>query len=157
MGIATALAIGSLAVGAGSAVMSYSQSRKAEKQQRRANAAAMAAAEEEARLMREDAAYAAGKEREEAAKLRSRQLALYLKSGVTLDGTPMLVASDTTEEGEENAQNLIANAESQANSTILRGQAGQQAVQRADFFGTASTVLGAGAQGVKIYKASKAG
>lgn len=140
MGIETAL----FALQAVSAVSGFLEDRKAAKQQKRANQAAMAAAQEEARLTREDAAERARQERKDAKRVRSQQLALYLKSGVSLDGSPMLVADATTDQGEDNANNILRNAESQSRSIILRGEANQQPVQRADFFGTAATVLSAG-------------
>lgn len=126
-----------------SSVMSYTSQKKAEKATKRANAATMAAAEEEASLTRLDGAEKARQERLDAKRVRAQQLALYLKSGVTLDGSPMLVADTTTERGKRNSDNTLMNAESQAKSMILRGQAGQAPVQRADLFGTAATSLGA--------------
>ncbi len=140
MGLEVAL----FAVTAASAVSGYMNQQKAAKATKRANAAAMAAAEEEARLTRKDAAFAADQERKEAARIRGQQIAAYLKSGVTLDGSPLLTAQETTDQGEQNAQNTLENAESRARSLILRGQAGQQPVTGGDIFGTAATVLGAG-------------
>ena len=140
MGIETAL----FALTAASAVSGYMQQKSAAKAQRRANAAAMDAATEEARLTREDAGMAADQERREAARVRGQQIAAFLKSGVTLDGSPLLVASETEEQGKRNAQNTIDTAESRAKSIMLRGQAAQQPVTSPDIFGTAATVLGAG-------------
>lgn len=140
MGLETAL----FAFQAASAVSGYLNQRQAAKQQKRANAAAMAAAAEEAKLIREDAAYQADQERKEAARVRGQQIAAYLKSGVTLDGSPLLTITETVDQGERNARNTIDNAESRARSTILRGQASQQPITRPDIFGTGATVLGAG-------------
>ena len=142
MGLDVAL----FALQAVSAVKGFVDERKAAKAQKRANAAAMAASEEEARLAREDAEFAATQERKEAARLRGQQIALFLKSGVTLDGSPLLTTNETRDQGERNAQNTIDNAESRARSLILRGQAGQKPIQQADVFGTASTVLGSAAK-----------
>lgn len=139
MGLETAL----FAFQAVSAVSGYMNQQKAAKAQKRANAAAMSAAEEEARLARSDAAYSADQERKEAARVRGAQIAAFLKSGVTLDGSPLLVASETTDQGERNAKNTIDNAESRARSIILRGQAAQQPVQGGDIFGTGASILGA--------------
>lgn len=125
-----------------SAVKGFVDQNKAAKAQKRANAASMAAAQEEARLTREDAANAALQEKKEAARVRGQQIAAFLKSGVTLDGSPLLVASDTEEQGNRNAQNTIDNAESRARSLILRGQANQQPVQGGDIFGTGASILG---------------
>lgn len=133
------------------AIRGYQAEKKAEKAQKSANAAAMAAAEEEARLTREDAAYRANQERKDAAKVRSLQIAQYLKSGVTIDGTPLLALEETTMRGEENASNIIKNAESSSRSILLRGKAAQQPVQRADFFGTAADVLGSAGKAKTAY------
>jgi vacuolar-type H+-ATPase subunit H len=138
-----------------SAIRGYQAERKAAKATKAANAAAMSAATEEAKLTREDAANRAKAERENAAKVRSQQLALYLKSGVTLDGSPMLVMNETTSRGEKNAQNILDTGESQAKSLLLRGKAAQQPVQRADFFGTAAQVLGSASKGMSAYKGGK--
>lgn len=130
-----------------SAVSSFAQQKKAASAQKKSNAAAMAAATEEARLTREDAASAALNEKKAAMKTRGEQLAAYLKSGVTLDGSPLLLASETIDSGDRNAQNTIDNAESRAKSLVLRGQASQDYVQKADVFGTASTLF---TQGKKL-------
>ena len=116
--------------------------QKQAKATKRANAAAMSAASEEARLAREDAAFAADNERKEAARVRGQQIAAYLKSGVTLDGSPLLTASETTNQGDRKAQNTIDNAESRARSIMLRGQASQQVVESPDIFGTGASILG---------------
>ena len=140
--ILPALAVASFAATAYSAYSQYSAQKKAAKAQDKSNAAAMKAAEQEASLIREDAKDTAREERKQASRIRGQQIAAYLKSGVTLDGSPLLTISETEEQGKRNAQKTIDNAESRAKSTILRGQAGQKPVQRADIFGTASTVLG---------------
>lgn len=139
MGIETALLVATIA----SSVQGYVSDRKAAKAQKRANQAAMQAAEEEARLAREDAEFAAVQEKKEARRIRGQQIASFLRSGVTLDGSPLLVESETTDQGERNAANTLANAESQSKSILLRGKASQQPVQSADIFGTAGNILGA--------------
>jgi hypothetical protein len=122
------------------AISQYSQEKKAAKETRRANEAAMQAAEEESRLLKEDAKIAATKERALALATRSQQSAMFLKSGVTFDGSPMLVMQDTTDRGDENARNTISNAESRSRSMMLRARATQQPVKRADLFGTLAKV-----------------
>ena len=146
MGIETAI----LAATVGSAISGFVNQRSAAKQQKKANAAGMAAAEQEAKLTRADAAERARAEQLDARRVRSQQLSLYLKSGVTLDGSPMLVGKETIARGAQNAKNIMTNADYQANSILLRGKASQQPIQKADFFGTAGTILSAG----KSYKAS---
>lgn len=138
MGLETAL----FAISAASAVKGMIDQRGAEKAQKRANEASMAAAQEESNLTRQDAAFSADQERKEAARVRGQQIAAFLKSGVTLDGSPLLLTSETTDQGNRNAQNTIDNAESKSRSIMLRGQAGQKNVTSADYFGTAASVLG---------------
>lgn len=152
MGLEVAL----FALSAASAVSGYMNQQKAAKAQKRANAAAMAAAAEEAKLTRQDAAFAADQERKEAARVRGAQIAAYLKSGVTLDGSPLLVTSETKDKGEQNAQNTIDNAESRARSIMLRGQASQQPVTSPDIFGTGASILGSAKTAFpQSYKAGK--
>lgn len=138
------ISIALFATQAFSAIKGYSEQNKAAKAQKRANEAAMAQAQEEARLAKEDAAFAAQQELKDAARVRGQQIALFLKSGVTLDGSPLLVSDETTQQGKRNAQNTIDNAESRSRSLILQGQANQQYVEKGDIFGTAANVLGAG-------------
>lgn len=140
MGIEIAL----FAAQAFSAIQSFSSQRKQAKATKRANAAATAAAEENARLAREEGEEQARQERLDAKRVRSQQLAAFLQSGVTLDETPLLVANDTTNRGNSNAQNILKNAESRAKGFLLQGEANQQPVQKADIFGTAATIFGAG-------------
>jgi hypothetical protein len=127
-----------------SAVKGHIAEKKAAKAQQRANAATLQAAQEEAELAKKDAEFAAIQERKEARRLRGQQIAAYLKSGVTLDGSPLLTTSETEEQGKRNAQNTIDNAESRARSILLRGQANQKPVQKPDIFGTAASIFGAG-------------
>ena len=138
------IAIASAAFQGVSAIRGYQAEKQAAKAQKQANAAAMAAAEEEAALTQADAAQRADQERKDAAKVRSQQIALYLKSGVTLDGTPLLAIDETTSRGDQNAKNILTNSDYSARSILLRGKASQQPVKKADFFGAAADVLGAG-------------
>lgn len=125
-----------------SAIQSYMAQKKEEKATKQANAAMMQAAETEAKLAREDAAQKAEAVRRDAARFRATQIASYLKSGVTLDGTPMLVANETTTLGNKNADNIITNADYSAKSILLRAQANKQTVKKADIWGTAFKTLG---------------
>lgn len=134
------LAIASAAFQGFSAIRSYQQQNKASKN-------AMRAAEEEGRILREDASKRALAEKQDAARVRAQQIAAYMKSGVTLDGSPLLVSSETTEQGERNAANVMSNAESQA--SLLRNRA--KSVQRGDFFGTAASALGSASNAYSAY------
>lgn len=141
--ISTAATVGK-GLAAFSAIKGFQNQRNAAKAQKQANQAAMAAAQKEAELTRRDAEYRAGEEKKDAARVRSQQIAAFLKSGVTLDGTPLLIADDTTKRGEENAQNILENAGFQSDSITLKGKASQQPVTRPDFFGTVAQVATAG-------------
>lgn len=128
-----------------SSFQGYQSEQASAKAQERSNAAAMRQAQEESRLIKEDAVYAANKERQEAQRLRSQQIMQFMKSGVTLDGSPLLTLQETEEESEQNIENILQNANSRARSARLRGQASQGFVQQADLFGAVARPLGAAA------------
>lgn len=141
-----------------SAIQSYLSQRDAEKETKRANAAMMKAAETEAALAKMDAAQKADAARRDAARVRSQQIAAYLKSGVTLDGSPMLVTDETDYMGKRNADNLVTNAGYSAKSILLRAEASKQSVKKSDIWGTAFDVLGSGFKAADAYgKAQKGG
>jgi hypothetical protein len=113
--------------------------------------AAMATAQQEAGYMRLDAADAALKEQQSAKKVRSAQLAAFLKSGVTLEGSPLLVANETTETGQKNANTIIANANRKAQALINKADS----VDRGDIFGTAATSLAGVSKGLEYFSPEK--
>lgn len=113
----------------------------------RAADAAMSAAQEEARLMRESAEDAALKERQAAKKVRSAQLAAYLSSGVTLEGSPLLVADETTAEANKATNTLIKNSMSKERALINKAKS----VERGDLFGTFSTTLSGVGKGLEYF------
>lgn len=125
-----------------SAVSGFQEQKKAAKATKRANAAAMAQAELEAKRAKEDAEDRAREERLNAKRVRAQQLTQYMQSGVTLDGSPILVSNETREKGAQNAENILQNAEAEAESILLQGKANQLTVKRADFFGAAGQALG---------------
>jgi len=131
-----------------SAVKGFIDTRKAGKETKKANAAATRQAEENARLSTEEGAETARQARLDAKRVRSSQIAAFLQSGVTLDGSPLLVADETTELGKRSSDAAIKNAKARAEGFILEGEASQKPVQKADIFGTAATVFGA-AKGAK--------
>lgn len=133
-----------------SAVQGYQAQRKQAKAQKAANAAALKQAGVEAQQAREDAAQKAKSEGQAARRARSEQLVRYLQSGVSLDGSPLLVAEETRAQGEENKRITLQNGESRAQSILLGGQAAQRPVQKADFFGSVAK----GAQAVENYNNS---
>lgn len=124
------------------AVQGFMEQREAEKQTKRGNAAMMKAAEQEAALTRADAAQKAIALRRSAQRVRAEQITAFLKSGVTLDGSPMLVMDETTQRGDEDAANTITNADYSARALKLRAEGNKQQVKKADFWGTGFDVLG---------------
>lgn len=101
-------------------------------QQRKADAAAQAAAEMQAQLTLKDAATAALNEKQQADAFAKMQRMLFLKSGVTLDGSPLLAMEETRTKGATNAKNIIDQAKAKAK--IYRAQG---AVSRASLVNTA--------------------
>lgn len=60
-------------------------------------------AERDAKTAEQNAKYAAGQKRKETKRLLGRQRALYGKAGVTMEGSPLVVAQETVAEGEMDA------------------------------------------------------
>ncbi len=144
MGLETIAAVASVA----SSIKGFVDARGAEKEQKKANKLREAAAEQEAMLTKADAAEKARLTLRNSQIMRATQLSKYLKSGVTLDGSPMLVQQDTKDRAQEDINAINTNAEYSSNSILLRGKA-HDPVKRADIFGTAADVLQGG---VKIKK-----
>lgn len=133
MGIETAaLVLGGLQVANG--VMGYVQQKKADK-------AAKIAGDQQAAQAEADAARAAQEELATSEATRKQQRMAFLKSGVDLSGSPLLVMEETRNKGNENAKNTIDSANAKAN--LLRQQG---SVGRASLIGsaadTASSVAG---------------
>lgn len=139
------------------AIQSYMAERDAERQTKKANAAMMKAAQTEAALAKADAAQKADAYRRDAMRARATQIATYLKSGVTLDGSPMLIANETTDQGNRNAQNTITNANYSAKAMIQRAQGSQQSIKKADIWGTAFSVLGSAGKAKQAYDKAQNG
>lgn len=125
MGIETiALVTGGLQLASG--VMQYTQQKKADK-------AAKQAADAQAAQAEADAARAAQEELATAEATRKQQRLAFLKSGVDLSGSPLLVMEETRNKGNENAKNTIDSASARAKSLREQG-----AVGRASLIGTLS-------------------
>lgn len=107
-----------------SGLMQYSQQKKADKQ-------AKQAANAEADIMEADAARAAQAEIADAEKTRRLQRMTYLKSGVDLEGSPLLVMEETRTKGAENAANVTASAKAKAD--LIRRQG---SIKRASLINT---------------------
>lgn len=81
MGIETAIVVGSLALGATSAIGNYNQSKST------------------ARQTAKEGQIVAANRAEEIKKLAAKQRVSYLKAGLELDGTPQIVMNDTYDKG----------------------------------------------------------
>ncbi len=115
MGIdAVSLAIGAVALTAGSGVLSYTQQRQADKK-------AKTAAYQEAAIMEQDATEQARQERLAAKDHRAQQKVLYLASGVDLSGSPLLELQRTTRQGQYNADNVLSGVQRKADLTRYQG------------------------------------
>jgi hypothetical protein len=139
------------------AVQSYLDQRDAEKETKKANAALMKSAEADAALAKQDAALRADAARRDATRARAQQISAYLKSGVTLDGSPMLVTDETGYMGKRNADNILENAGYQSRSIMLRAEASKRSVKKADIWGTGFNVLGSAAGAADAYNKAKKG
>lgn len=127
MGIETAL-IASAVMSGVSGIAQYSQQKKADK-------AAKRAAETQATLMEEDAKRAAQQELATAEDARKKQRMAFLKSGVDLTGSPLLVMEETRDKGLENAKNVTESAKARADLTRQQGSVG-----RASLIGTVADI-----------------
>ena len=122
-----------------SGFMQYSQQKKADKAQKRAYEESIRIAQEQAALDKKDAERAAQLELEESERTRKIQKMAYLKSGVDLSGSPLLVMEETREKGKENAKNVIDMQKARANLQIQAAQANKP-VSRANLLNTALDV-----------------
>lgn len=129
--------VAAAAVAAGGAVYAGDQQRKAANQ----NADI---AEQNAIAAQNKAAYDETRHREGVRKLLSAQRALYGKSGVDMEGSPLLVMEDTAGQGELDALAIryggdIAAARDRSAANLSRMQGG--AAQTASYFQAGSTLL----------------
>jgi hypothetical protein len=96
------------------------------------DAKAREAANIEADLMLEDALVAQREEREVARKASATQRMGYLKSGVQLDGSPLIVLEETYQKGEENARNVMRGARRRADLVRRKGELTTPMITRAN-------------------------
>lgn len=112
-------------------IAGYMEQRKGEKE-------AVRIAQQQAAIDKADAERAATQERIDAEKFRARQKMMFLKSGVDLSGSPLLLMEETRRKGEENARNIM---ESQAARSKLEIQ--QAKIKRSSLLKT-TTDIGTG-------------
>jgi multidrug efflux pump subunit AcrA (membrane-fusion protein) len=153
MGLET-VALISAGMQVASGFMQYQQQKKADKAADRAYQESIRIAKDQARLDKEDADRAARGELEEAQKHEKLQKMLYLKSGVDISGSPLLVMEETRAKGNENAKNIRDSASSRANLAIRSAKANKP-VSRASLVNTALDVGGGLASGYNDYSLLK--
>lgn len=102
------------------------------RQQKKADTASARAANAEAAILESDARRASQEELSLAEKARKQQVMSYLKSGVDLSGSPLLVMEETRQKGIENAKNVTDSAQRRAG--LIRQQG---SVKRASLVNTA--------------------
>lgn len=107
MGIETAL-IAAAAVGAATSIAGGIQQRNAAKKQ--------------ANLMQADADARAREEEKSGQRYRNKQVVAYLKSGVTLEGSPLLAMQETIDTSRKNAATIRSNAAVRADTVRQEGR-----------------------------------
>ena len=151
MSIPAVMAIVSVA---GTALSAYGQIQQGKAQQKWGSYNA-ALAERDAETARLNAEYEAGVQCKETQKLLGRQRALYGKSGVTLEGSPLLMMAETAAEGELDALMIERGGKTRAqgyrSEAVLSRMKGK-AAKRAGYYGAGSTLLTGAARGYSAYK-----
>ena len=154
------LAVAAVVVAAaGAATTAYGQYEQG-KAQKKWGSYNAALAERDAETARKNAEYEAGVQRKETQKLLSRQRALYGKSGVTLEGSPLLLMAETAAEGELDALMIERGGRTRAQgyrseATLSRMKG--SAAKRAGYYGAGSTLLTGAGQTATGYAAYKKG
>ena len=143
----TLLAIGVGTALAGTAVSAVSQIQQGKEQQKWSEYNA-AVAERDAKAAKAAAGYDASQKRKETERLLGRQRALYGKSGVTMEGSPLELMSETAAEGELDALMIertgsVGAQRYQEEATLSRMKG--SSARKASYWGAGTTLLtGAG-------------
>ena len=155
MGYATAAVVAAAVIAAGAGVYSADQQRRAGNQQADYNAAV---AEEDAKAAKAKAEYDEKAHRENVRKILATQRALYGKSGLSMEGSPLLVMEDTEKQGELDALAIryggdvaSARARSEANVAKMTGRNNAYAA-KAGYMQAGSTLLSGAASASKYSK-----
>ena len=143
----TLLAIGVGTALAGTAVSAVSQIQQGKEQQKWSEYNA-AIAERDAKAATAAAGYEASQKRKETERLLGRQRALYGKFGVTMEGSPLELMSETAAEGELDALMIertgAVRAQRYGEEATLSRMKGSSA-RKASYWGAGTTLLtGAG-------------
>ena len=142
---ATWMAIAAVA-GAGLSAYSQIEQSKAQEKMSQYNAAV---ARQDAEAAREAAAYEELRHKDETGRLRGRMLALYGKSGVTMEGSPLEVMAESAAQAELDTLAIrragataASRHEAQAQLDVIRGRS----ARRAGYYGAGTTLLSSAGQ-----------
>ena len=155
MGYATAAVVAAAVIAAGAGVYSADQQRRAGNQQADYNAAV---AEEDAKAAKARAEYDEKTHRENVRKILATQRALYGKSGVSMEGSPLLVMEDTQKQGELYALAIryggdVASARSRSEANLARMTGRNNAyAAKGGYIQAGSTLLSGAASASKYRK-----
>lgn len=141
MGVETMFLI-SAGMKVASGFMQYQEQKKADKAEQRAYQESIRIAKQQNKLDAADADRAARLELEDAQKHEKLQKMLYLKSGVDLTGSPLLVMEETRAKGIENAKN-VRDAQSARGKLAIQSAKANRPVSRASL---TSTIAGIGSE-----------
>jgi hypothetical protein len=155
MAAATSLALAAAGVGAGASIYSGIEGRKAANEQ--ADMARAQASDEAAEVRRLAARQAELEGRNIDSTIASQKVA-YLASGVTLEGSPLLMLEKTRREGAENLEEIRKAGESGSRSSLAQGQAIAESAKSAGRQQLVSGISGAvksASAGYSVYKGLK--
>ena len=150
---AAAAVVAAAVISAGAGVYSADAQRRAGNQQADYNAAV---AEQDAKAAKAKAEYDEKAHRENVRKILATQRALYGKSGVSMEGSPLLVMEDTQKQGELDALAIryggdVASARSRSEANVARMTGRNNAyAAKAGYIQAGSTLL-SGAAGASKY------
>jgi hypothetical protein len=158
MGYATAAVVAAAVIAAGAGAYSADQQRRAGNQQADYNAAV---AEEDAKAAKAKAEYDEKAHRENVRKILATQRALYGKSGLSMEGSPLLVMEDTEKQGELDALAIryggdVASARSRSEANLARMTGRNNAyAAKGGYIQAGSTLLSGAASAYGQYGSSK--
>lgn len=151
---------GTIASAVGSGVSAYGSYQQGKAQRRMAERNAKIA-ESRAAAAARDGRIMSNASRRQSERLKSRQRALYAKSGVTSAGSPLIIQAEQAAQAEMQALDIERNAENQAQAQRQQAELDRmqgKSAYRAGLYGAGSTLLqGAGdvATGIAAYNEAK--
>lgn len=151
MGIETALLIGTLASAAGTVVGGIQQSRAAKAQAKDTRNEA----QRQANLRQEERTQQARVEARENIALEKRQKLAFLSSGVSLEGSPLLLLAETKRRGGENVASLLKTGQTEATGLLRSGESQATSLRasgRQALIGGLTSAAGTAAGGFKTFK-----